>query len=94
MIGQNPKAEIVPFFVGRNRDKEISFEDRRRCEQMGKSRAKLRAKKQNRDFQDSRWGDKIYWNCRRNSRGKAERILDKKITDAFKPSYIENPASP
>ena len=43
-----------------------------------KSRAKLRAKKQNRDFQDSSWSDKIYQNYRRNHRGKAERILDKK----------------
>ena len=88
MIGQNPQAEVAPFFVSGNRDKEISFEDRCRREQMGESRAKLRAKKQNRDFQDSSWGDKIYWNCRRNSRGKAERILDKRITDVFKPSYI------
>ena len=35
MIGQNPKAEVAPFFVGGNRDKEISFEDRCRREQMG-----------------------------------------------------------
>ena len=27
MIGQNPKAEVAPFFVGGNGDKEISFED-------------------------------------------------------------------
>ena len=53
MIGQNPKAEVAPFFVGGNRDKEISFDDTCRREQMGKSRAKLRAKKQNLDFQDS-----------------------------------------
>ena len=25
MIGQNPKAEVAPFFVSGNRDKEISF---------------------------------------------------------------------
>ena len=30
MIGQNPKAEVAPFFVSRNRDKEFSFEDRGR----------------------------------------------------------------
>ena len=28
MIGQNPKAEVATFFIGGNRDKEISFEDR------------------------------------------------------------------
>ena len=55
---------------------------------MGESHAKLGAKKQNRGFQDSSWCDRVYWNCRRNSRGKAERILDKGKTDAFKPSYI------
>ena len=53
MIGQNPKAEVAPFFVDGNRDKEISFEDRDRHKWMGESRVKLRAKKQNRDFQDS-----------------------------------------
>ena len=36
MIGQNPKAEVAPFFVGRNRDKEISFEERYCREQMGR----------------------------------------------------------
>ena len=25
MIGQNPKAEVAPFFVSRNRDKENQF---------------------------------------------------------------------
>ena len=25
MIGQNPKAVVAPFFVGGNRDEEISF---------------------------------------------------------------------
>ena len=25
MIGQNPKAEVAPFFVDENRDNEISF---------------------------------------------------------------------
>ena len=25
MIDQNPKVEVAPFFVGGNRDKEISF---------------------------------------------------------------------
>ena len=35
MIDQNPKAEVVPFFVGGNSDKEISCEDRCRREQMG-----------------------------------------------------------
>ena len=53
MIGQNPKAEVAPSFVGGNRDKEISFEDRFRREQMDESRAGLRAKKLNRDFLDS-----------------------------------------
>ena len=78
MIGQNPKAEVAPFFVGGNRDKEISFEEKCRREQWGESSAKLRAKKQNRNFQANSWGDKIYWNCRRNYRGKAERILNKR----------------
>ena len=36
MIGQNPKAEVAPFFVGGNRDKEISFEERCRREHMGR----------------------------------------------------------
>ena len=34
----------------------------------GKSRAKVRAKTQNRDLQDSSWSDRIYWNYRRNHR--------------------------
>ena len=33
------------------------------------SRAKLRAKHQNRDLRDSSWSDKIYWNYRWNHRG-------------------------
>ena len=39
MIGQNPKAEVASFFVGGNWDKEISFEDRCRREQIGESHA-------------------------------------------------------
>ena len=55
MIGQNPKAEVAPFFVCGNRDKEISFEDRYRHERMGESRAKLRVKKRHRALgQDDR----------------------------------------
>ena len=55
MIGQNPKAEVAPFFVGRNRDKEISFEDRDCHEQTGKSHTKLRVKKRHRALgQDDR----------------------------------------
>ena len=88
MIGQYSKAEVAPF-SSEEMDKEISFEDRCRREQTGESHAKLRAKKQNQSFQDSSWWDKIYWKCCRNSRGKAERILDKKIAAAFKPSYIK-----
>ena len=45
MIGQNPKAEVAPFFVGGNRDKEISFQDGVRHECMGESYAKLQVKK-------------------------------------------------
>ena len=45
MIGQNPKAEVAPFFVCGNRDKEISLVDRGRYERMGESYAKLRVKK-------------------------------------------------
>ena len=55
MIGQNPKAEVAHFFVGRNRDKEISFEDRDHNERMSESRAKLRVKKRHRALgQDDR----------------------------------------
>ena len=35
MIGQNPKAEVAPFFVGGNRDKETSLVDRVSHEQIG-----------------------------------------------------------
>ena len=35
MIGQNPKAEVAPFFVGGNRDKEISLVDGDCHERMG-----------------------------------------------------------
>ena len=89
MIGQNPKVEVAPFFISGNRDKEMSFEDRCHHEQMGESRARLRAKKLNRDFQDSSWGDKIYWNCRRKFPGKSGKLLNK-MTDAFKLSYIRS----
>ena len=55
MIGQNPKAEVAPFFIGGNRDKEISFQDGVRHERMGESYAKLRVKKRNRALgQDDR----------------------------------------
>ena len=55
MIGQNPKAEVAPFFVGGNRDKEISFQDGDRHEQIGESHAKLQVKKQHRALgQDDR----------------------------------------
>ena len=71
MISQNPKVEVAPFFSSAEIGiKNISFEDRCRREQMGESHAKIQAKKQNRDFQDSSWYDKMYWNCRRNSWGK------------------------
>ena len=53
MIGQNSKAEVASFSSAEIRKKKISFEDRCRREQMGESHAKLRAKKQNRYFQDS-----------------------------------------
>ena len=67
MIGQNPKAEVAPFSSVDIGIKNISFEDRGRHEQMGKSHAKLRVKKQNRGFPDSSWCDKMNWNCRQNS---------------------------
>ena len=89
MIGQYSIAEVAPFSSAEMGIKNMSFEDRCRREQTGESHAKLQAKKQNQGFQDNYWCEKMYWNCHRNSRGKAERILDKKITDAFKPSYIK-----
>ena len=36
MIGKNSKAEVTPFFVGGNKDKEISFEERCRRKQKGR----------------------------------------------------------
>ena len=55
MIGQNPKAEVAPFFVSGNRDKEISFQGGDRHEQIGESHAKLRVKNRNRALgQDDR----------------------------------------
>ena len=41
----------------------------------GKSRAKLRAKNQNQDLQDSSWSDKIYWNYRPNHGGGSRKNL-------------------
>ena len=35
MIGQNPKAEVAPFSSAEIGKKNISFEERCRCEQMG-----------------------------------------------------------
>ena len=55
MIGQNPKAEVAPFFVGRNRDKEISLVGGDHHEQIGESHAKFRVKKRHRALgQDDR----------------------------------------
>ena len=45
MIGQNPKAEVAPSSVSRNRGKENQFWNWGRREQMGESRAKLQVKK-------------------------------------------------
>ena len=46
MIGQNPKAEVAPSSVSRNRDKENQFlEQGSRWMNEGESRAKLRVKK-------------------------------------------------
>ena len=55
MIGQNPKAEVAPFFVSGNRDKEISLVNGNRHERTGESHAKIRVKKRHRALgQDDR----------------------------------------
>ena len=53
MIGQYPKAEVVPFLSVEIGIRKLVLKDICHREQMGESHAKLRAKKQNRGFQDS-----------------------------------------
>ena len=54
MIGQNPKAEVEPSFVGGNRDKENQFWNGGCDEQTGESQARLRVMKRKALGQDDR----------------------------------------
>ena len=94
MIGQNPKNGSSFFSSSAEIEKkQISFEDRDRRERTGESHAKLRAKKQNRGFQDSSWYDKMNWNCRQNS---GEKRKESWTRGELMPSSqaVKKPASP